>query len=431
VPQQPNVLFLFSDQHRPHAMGCAGDPNVRTPNLDRLAAEGMRFTRAYANTPLCSPFRATLFTGQYATTHGVISLHRPLLPGPPQLPEILRDAGWHTAYMGKWHLAGGAGPQRFVSPYFRPGWNEWVGWENSNRPFATEYTEGDRPNRAGTLPGYQTDALADRAVEWLARQPADRPWFLTWSVEPPHDPNQAPPEYMERVRERPLTLRPNVNTEDPAWAQGEARLRGYYAQVENLDHNIGRLLATLEAAGQLDRTIILYFADHGDLLGSHGRHGKSRPEEESSGMPLIVSYPGTVPAGGATDALASCVDLMPTLLGLLGLPVPARVDGVDLSGVLRGSRAQGRDEVILQYESTFFPAEPEQRFRSLITAEWSYTVYFAGPEMLFHLPSDPYQMNDRAADPASAAVLRDLRARLAQALEDIHDPAAAEVRARA
>ena len=152
--RRPNVLWIFSDQHRASATGCYGDPNIETPHLDRLAREGIRFTNAYSNTPLCSPFRACLYTGQYITTHGVTSLFRPLLPAQqPELPEVLREGGYHTSHMGKWHLGGGDCPTHYVSPYFRPGWDEWLGWENSNVPMATTYSTGHHPHPVRTLPG--------------------------------------------------------------------------------------------------------------------------------------------------------------------------------------------------------------------------------------------------------------------------------------
>jgi arylsulfatase A-like enzyme len=419
---QPNVLWIFSDQHRPHAMGCYGDPNVPTPNLDRLAAEGMRFTRAYSNAPLCSPFRACLYTGQTISTHGVISLHRPLLPRQPVLPEVLRERGYHTAHMGKWHLSGGAAPCHFVSGYFRPGWDEWIGWENSNEPFATEYHTGESPRPLRTLDGYQTDALTGLAIEWLRDgRPTDRPWVLVLSVEPPHPPNEAPEAYMRRFADTPLELPPNFDADHPKAGEHERRLRGYYAQIANLDDNVGRLLAALEQTGQLDETIIFYFADHGDLMGSHGRMGKSRPEEESSRIPLLVCWPGRVPAGAVSDALIGGIDLMPTLLGLLGIEVPPGVEGRDLAGAITRDEA-GPDSLLIQYETTFFPFTPRTVFRCLQTPRWTYGHFLVdGPTHLYDLEADPWQMQNLIDSPDHAAVRAELAEMLRQRLAALGD----------
>jgi arylsulfatase A-like enzyme len=250
---RPNILWIFSDQHRGQALGCAGDVNVRTPNLDRLAADGIRFSNAYSNTPICAPFRASLYTGKRITSHGVNSLFVPLLPGHRVLPQELHDAGYLTAHYGKWHLSGGDCPSHFVSPYFRPGWDDWLGWENSNRPWMTEYSSGNLPVPIRRLHGYQTDAMVDLSIEWLHRHAADAPWFHVLSIEPPHPPNTAPERTMARVRDRDIRLRPNVPADSPDVDTYIMAIRAYYAQIENLDENVGRLLDALEQTGQAAR----------------------------------------------------------------------------------------------------------------------------------------------------------------------------------
>lgn len=420
--EKPNVLWIFSDQHRADAMSCAGDPNIATPRLDRLAREGTRFTEAYSNTPICSPFRACLFTGRYATSHGVISLHRPPKPGLAMLAEELQAAGYDTSYMGKWHLSGGAAPSHFVSPHFRPGWDEWLGWENSNEPWATKYATGGFPLPVRTLKGYQTDALTDLTVNWLKRRAPDRPWFHVVSIEPPHEPHDAPGIDMEPFRDKPLQLPPNVPAELARDEGYLAKRRAYYAQIANLDRNVGRMLDALEASGQAERTIVFYFSDHGDMMGSHGRMGKSRPEVESSRIPLIVRYPEHVPAGREADGLISGVDLLPTLLGLLGLPVPDYAEGGDLSEFVRGEREDGADEVLLQFEHNFFETRPEQTFRTLIRDGWHYTCFLTeGPGGLHQLRADPHQLDNRIADPACADVREKLHRALFGKLDGIGD----------
>jgi arylsulfatase A-like enzyme len=420
--KKPNILWIFSDQHQAQAMSCAGDVNISTPHLDRLASEGIRFAEAYSNTPLCSPFRASLFTGKYITSHGVVSLHVPPNQGQTMLPEVLKAFGYHTSYMGKWHLSGGAAPNPFTSPYFRPGWDEWLGWENSNRPWATEYTTGNFPQPIRMLDGYQTDALTDLTVQWIHQQSQERPWFHVMSVEPPHSPHEAPEAYMELFSSKELKLRPNVPTDHPNHAKIEQTTRAYYAQIANLDDNVGKLLDALDESGQADNTIVFYFADHGDMMGSHGRSGKSRPEIESSQIPLIIRYPGKAPGGIVTEALISGVDFMPTLLGMVGAPIPEGVEGNDVSSAIFGDASGGASEVLLQFERNFFDEAPEMTFRTIIRDGWHYTCFLTkGPNQLYHVKNDPYQMSNKIHDPAFGQVRESLHQALAAKLDILGD----------
>lgn len=407
----PNILWIFSDQHRAHAMSCSGDENIHTPHLDKLAEEGIRFTRAYANTPLCAPVRATLYTGKYIHNHGAVSLHIPPHPGQRMLAEELSDYGYHTSHMGKWHISGG-GSCSFVSPYFRPGWNDWLGWETHNIMWDTPYTYG-RGMKKGKLEGYQTDALANLTIDWIKQQPEDRPWFHVVSIEPPHPPNVAPEEYMDRFKHQDLKLRPNVRKDDPNLAKYEKDLRGYYAQISNLDDNVGKIMNTLEETGKLENTIVFYFSDHGDLMGSHEMTGKRRPEQESSNIPLIVRYPKRIPAGRVSEKLISIVDIFPTVLGIIGAAVPEYTEGTDLSGLLIGESESGADSVLLQFEHPFFDETPEQAYRAIIKDVWVYTHYLTeGPTHLFNLSEDPYQLNNRIEDSTCTDQLLDMKENL-------------------
>lgn len=423
MSKQPNILFLFSDQHRAQAMSCAGDENVRTPNLDRLAAEGVRFTNAYSTSPMCAPARACLYTGQYITTHGVNCLFKPLLPRQPVLAEVLRDAGYHTSHMGKWHLSGGDCPSHFVSPYFRPGWDEWMGWENSNRFFATEYSVGSMPMPIRTMDGYQTDVIADMTIDWIRNRDANRPWFHVMSFEPPHPPYEAPERSMQMMEGREISWRPNV----PGDLRGgdlERSLRGYYAQIMNMDDNIGRVLDALDQTGRREDTIVVSFSDHGSMMGSHGRMHKEVPEEESSNIPLIVRYPGLVASGRVTDALIGIVDLMPSLLGLVGVPIPESVEGADLSRAIKGDTDAGRESLLIQFDRAFFdyPENHDLHTRTIRTGAWKYTVHYRrGESRMFDLENDPYEMTNLIDSRDHAAVRADLHARLSRELESIGD----------
>lgn len=423
VNLKPNVLWIFSDQHRSNALSYAGDKNINTPNFDALAQEGIRFTRAYSNCPLCAPFRATLYTGKYIHSHGVVSLDIPLIRQHKVLPEILQENGYYTSHMGKWHLCGGAAPDPYVSEYFRPGWDEWLGWENSNAPFDTYYSTSQKRNRRYKLEGYQTDGLTDLTIEWLKRCPKEKPWFHVISLEPPHPPNEAPEKYMEMFRCKELELQPNVPQDHPNLDSYIEDLRGYYAQIQNLDDNIGKIISTLRETNQLDNTIIFYFSDHGDLMGSHGMNGKSRPEEESINIPLIIKGPSSIlPSGIVSDALISSVDFAPTLLGMLGFEVPAFMEGTDLSRTLFDINSKGAESVIIQHNQVFYKITPEKRFRTIITEEWKYSYFPAtGQKMLYRLKDDPYEMDNLAENTSHAFTVKMLHEMLMTRLNEIND----------
>jgi arylsulfatase A-like enzyme len=424
MSKRPNILFIFSDQHRAQAMSCAGDQNVFTPNIDRLASEGVRFTNAYSSSPMCAPARACLYTGQYITTHGVNCLFKPLLPRQPVLAEVLREAGYHTSHMGKWHLSGGDCPSHFVSPYFRPGWDDWMGWENSNRFFATEYGVGPMPMPIVTMDGYQTDVITDMTIDWIRNREAESPWFHVMSFEPPHPPYQAPDRYMEMMEEREIVFRPNV-PHDRRGVDLKRSLRGYYAQIRNMDDNIGRILDMLDETGRRDDTIVVYFSDHGSMLGSHGRMHKEVPEEESSNIPLIFRCPGTVASDRVSDALIGIVDIMPSLLGLVSVPVPETVEGSDLSALIAGDTDEGPESLLIQFDRAFFDYNENHDLttRTIRTGPWKYTLHYeAERSRMFDLESDPYELTNLIASPEHASVRADLHARLARELESIGDP---------
>jgi arylsulfatase A-like enzyme len=409
-------------------MSCAGDPNINTPNLDRLASEGVRFENAYSNTPLCSPFRASLYTGQYVHTHGVTSLHRPLVPSAPQLAEVLRQNGYYTSHMGKWHLSGGDVVQPYVSPYFRPGWDRWLGWEGSNRFFHTLYAEGDMPWKEDVdelaLPGYQTDALTAMTIDFIRTYDREEPWFHVMSFEPPHSPNVAPEPYMDLFRQKDLRLRPNFDLEHERADFYQNALRGYYAQIKNLDDNIGNILACLEAAGVREKTEVWYFSDHGDYMGSHGRWQKGGAHEESSNVPLIVSQPSVIPMGQTTSGLISGVDFMPTLLGHLGIDIPSTCQGSDLSRLIREPERNGSDDVLIQFETPYFAANPSSIYRALRNGNWLYVFYLhhpGGEYELFNLETDPFQLTNLITSPDHGETRTMLNKRLRNKLDSVGD----------
>ena len=340
MSERPNVIWIFGDQHRGQSLGYMGDPNVSTPHLNRLADEGIAFTRAVAGYPLCSPFRGALISGQYP--HRVTPGHQTQLdPSLPTVATAFNDAGYHTAWYGKWHVDGaqereGRTAMHVIPPERRGQFKKWIGYENNSPQFDCWVHGGEGDDAFHyRLPGYETDALTDLFVEHLReRAEAEEPFFAGLSVIPPHDPYHAPPEFMERHIPARVQLRPNVPDIPRIVERARNDLAGYHAMIENLDWNVGRIRAALEELGLYENTHVLFFSDHGDMHGSHGQFRKTSPWEESLRIPFII---GGGPHryhhdSGFHEVPINHVDIAPTSLGLCGLEAPAWMQGTDYSG---------------------------------------------------------------------------------------------------
>jgi len=403
-PRADNVLWVFGDQHRAQALGCAGDPNLNTPNLDAFAAEGLRITGAVSGSPLCCPFRGSLLSGQYA--HKSVPGHECRLPEDQRtVAHGFNDAGYDTAYFGKWHVDGhhesdGRAAFHVIPSERRGGFQHWVGYENNNAPFDCWVHGSDgRFTRPTRLPGFETDALTDLLIEYL-RQPErkERPFFGVLSVQPPHNPYTAPEEWMGRHSAASVQLRPNVPVSSKVREQACRDLAGYYAMIENLDWNFGRLIKTLDDAGLEENTHIFFFSDHGDMHGSHGQWKKTTFYEESIRVPCLYRYGrnGYSSMTGEVDWLFNHVDYGVTSLGLCGLGKQADMQGFDYSPLLRGelSQDQAPDSALLQIvESTGHYDSVDSPWRGVVTRNgWKYAVTEKSqPWMLFNLKDDPYE----------------------------------------
>ncbi len=330
---KPNLLFIYCDQMRGQAMGCAGNTQVRTPYLDRLASQGVMFTNAIANCPVCTPNRGVLLTGKYPLSHKAVANDVPLPPDDASWGNVLRDAGYRTGYIGKWHLDG-VPRDRFTPPgRRRHGFDYWAVWNCSHAYFNAKYFRDD-PEPIH-IDGYEPDHQTDLAIDFL-RGRSDQPFFLIISWGTPHAPYQEVPEEYRRLYDPDkLELRPNCADPD------RRALADYYAAITALDHNVGRLMDALDEMDVERNTIVVFTSDHGDMLWSQGQIKKERPWEESILVPFIVRWPDAVPEGKSHDALLSTVDVMPSLLSLMGVSVPQGVEGTDLSAAMRGEPCYG------------------------------------------------------------------------------------------
>ncbi|HYO81617.1 MAG TPA: sulfatase [Bryobacteraceae bacterium] len=430
---RPNVIWLIGDQHRGQALSCMSDPNVHTPNVDAMAHMGVNFTHAVSGFPLCCPFRGSMLTGRYPH-HCVPGHEYPLPDGQPTLTQPLKVAGYRTAYFGKWHLAGfkertSRAALHITDPAKRGGFDTWVGYENNNSQYDSWVHGGAGPDAFHyRLPGYETDALTDLFLRYIRESPADQPFFAVLSVQPPHNPYVAPAEYMRRHNPAKLELRPNVPRVRGIDDQARRDLAGYYAEIENWDYNVGRVLDTLREKDLLFRTHVLFFSDHGDLHGSHGQFKKTAPFEEAIRIPFVIS--GEVPhyhgrGNGRWPIPVNHVDIAPTTLGLAGVNKPDWMEGTDYSHYRIGRQAK-TTEPDSAYLQNVIPTghndSTDKPYRGLVTRDgWKYVCFEGTSWLLFHLNEDRYEQANLAHNPKYRAERARLLKRLRQWVADTGD----------
>jgi len=417
--KKPNVVFVFADQWRAQACGYAGDPNLRgrTPNLDRLASESANFTHAVSCCPVCTPYRASLLTGQYPLTHGLFLNDVCLSNRATSMAQAFVQAGYDTAYIGKWHVDG-HGRSAYIPPERRQGFDYWKVLEcthDYNR--SPYYADGDSTSRLWD--GYDVEAQTRDAQAYLsAHARTAKPFLLVLSWGPPHNPYGTAPERYRRLFDAAqLTLRPNV--------EGDPRkdLAGYYAHIAAMDDCLGALLKTLDETGLRDDTIVVFTSDHGDMLGSHGQIRKQKPWDESIRVPLLVRAPAAQKPGRVLDAPINTPDLMPTLLGLCGVPIPSTVEGEDCSGWIRDAPPSDRVALIACY--TPFGEWTRERggreYRGVRTSRHTYVRDLSGPWLLFDNARDPYQQTNLVGRAECAALQAQLERELTRLLEKTGD----------
>ncbi len=419
---RPNVLFILADQWRAQAFSYAGDPNVRTPHLDHLKQQSLSCVNALAGVPVCCPTRASLMTGQRPLTHGVFMNDVPLNPQAETLAKVLSRAGYDTGYIGKWHL-NGDGRSVFIPRERRQGFEYWKALECTHN-YNHSFYYADGPEKL-VWPGYDAIAQTEDARQYLrdhARR--DKPFFLFLAWGPPHDPYQtAPPEYRAKYRSDEMKLRPNV----PSAISDRARqaLAGYYAHCSALDDCVGKLLQTLDDTGLADNTLVVFTADHGDLLGSQGGFNKQQPFDESIRVPLLFHWPkGFGRRGREFKALVSSEDLMPTLLGLCHAPIPKTVEGLDYSEYLRGGKDPSDDAALIACPAPFGQWEHRlggREYRGIRTARYTYVRDLNGPWLLFDNQADPFQQDNLVNQPRHAKLQGELEATLARKLKETRD----------
>lgn len=452
--QRPNILIIYPDQMRADAMGCAGNPVIKTPNIDRLANEGAHFLNAYTSFPICSPFRASLLTGKYAQGHGMVQNHFPLRGDQGFLAELLRDAGYRTGYIGKWHLEGGPKPG-FVPPGRRFGFEHFIGFNRGHEYRQSIYF--DDAGQTFTSRRYEPDYQTDQMIEFIdaAVGAGDgRPFFGYISYGPPHFPMNMPDHLRNLYRPEEAPLPPGVPNPDlqrevqrrrleefcggdrhtilkshaaygkkpPGEPETEAEIRQfiaeYYGMLHNIDHNVGRILNRLDALEIAEDTIILFLSDHGDMLGQHGSFCGIKAEAYRAAMqvPLIFRYPARIGAGIKTHSLVDVgVDTMATLLEICSLPLPVEANSISYLPILEDANAETRDAIPYQvFRQTGGDPGEYTPFaeRGIRTEDWLYVRHKDQRFMLYDLQNDYHEQTNLVASGSHASLMDDLDARI-------------------
>jgi len=446
---RPNLILVLADQLRYQSCGYAGDARARTPNLDAFAKEGVNFRNAISGHPVCAPYRASLFTGKYTTSTGMVINELRMNPNHDCLAHVLTRNGYDTAYIGKWHLwANELGNHYDAKNSFTPPGPDRLGFDgfwaayNFHHEYFKAYYHTDSPAKI-PINGYEPDVQTDLAIEQIKRlSRAGKPFALVLSIGTPHDPwghDNVPTNYYAMFADeggkprftKPPNYKPENDPYSDAWGRFKgpreresipAMLRGYYAMIANLDWNLGRLLKAIDAAGIRDDTLVLFTADHGEMMGAQGRRAKNIFYEEAVRVPFLMRWAGKVPPGLTSDACLNTPDIMPTLLGMMGLPIPKKVEGTDLSHCAFGKPGPEPEAAFLQNTGACAIWEDGCEWRALRDKRFTYAIYRKDrKELLFDNQSDPYQFHNLADSPGHKATLERFRALLAKRMKELDD----------
>ncbi len=414
--RQPNIVFILVDELRWNALGCMGHPFVKTPNIDRIAREGMLMKNAYVTTPVCSPSRATFLTGQYAHTNKIIknTRYNEMTHQLITYPRLLQQAGYKTAFIGKWHMGDDTSP--------RPGFDRWI---------CTPANKVDKLNptlnvdgQMTTFKSHVTDVLTEEAVKFIKAN-KDKPFNISLfhtAVHGPYIPSERNKSlFKDQPIERTLSARSPVvgkpalvgkNGQPP---EGDEAIRNQLRMLVDIDDGVGLLLKTLEEEKILDNTVVIFASDNGYLWGEHGQGQKRLAYEESIRIPFLVRYPPMVRAGSTSDAPILNIDFAPTVLELAGLPVQHQMQGQSLLPVLKGGKLKNRESMLFEYyiEPTGIPT-----WKAVRTDKWKYIHYpdLKDSDELYSLQEDPHEMNNLINEPKMQPVVKEMDAELKKLL---------------
>jgi len=441
--KQPNIVFIMADDHAAQAISAYGSKVNKTPNIDRIGKDGIRFNRCYAVNSICTPSRATIVTGKYGHINGVPAFHH-FDGSQPTVAKYLQAAGYHTGMIGKWHLKSDP-----------TGFDKWTILPGQGAYHNPAFLEPGGVQR--TVAGYVTDIITDMSVEFIAKRPKDKPFFLMCHHKAPHrnwqpdkkhadmytdvpipEPATLRDDYATRTdaaREAYMTIAKDLTANDlkiapPEGLSGDALLKWKYQRymqdylrcIASVDDNVGRLLDYLDKEGLRENTIVIYTSDQGFFLGEHGWFDKRFMYEESIRMPFLVRWPGVAGAGTVQDALAINPDFAPTFMAAAGLPVPADMQGRSLIPLIKGERpADWRTSFYYRYYDD--PSEHNTRAHYGVRTDSHKLIYYWRKDQweMYDLVNDPSELKNLYSDPAQKEVVARLKTELYRLKKDLKD----------
>ncbi|HNO76862.1 MAG TPA: sulfatase-like hydrolase/transferase [Phycisphaerae bacterium] len=434
---RPNIIYIMSDDHASHAMSCYGSKVNETPNLDRIAKEGVKFTNAFCTNSICSPCRAVVFTGKYSHLNGVLD-NRDVFDGSqPTVPSILKAAGYQTAMIGKWHL--------HSDPI---GFDYWKILPGQGKYHDPDFIE---MGKQSTVKGYATDIIGDDTINWIRNRDPKKPFCIfshhkaphrNWQPDEKHKkmfegkefplPETFDDDYKTRslaATEQEMSIEHDLTKTDlkeapPEGLTGEALkkwkynryMQDYLACIASVDDNVGKLLDFLDESGLADNTIVIYTSDQGFYLGDHGWFDKRFMYEESYRMPLIVRYPKEIKPASTVDDMVLNLDFAPTMLDFAGVKIPAEIQGRSFRPLVKGE-AVGDWRKSTYYHYYEYPAwHMVKRHYGVRTDRYKLIHFYFDIDAweLYDLKNDPHELNNIYDDPANAELVKELKAELAR-----------------
>ena len=435
--RKPNIIFIMTDDHASHAMSCYGSKINKTPNLDRIAKEGMRFENCFCTNSICAPSRAVILTGKYSHINRKIDNSGQAFDGGQQtFPKLLQQAGYETAMIGKWHLR--SEPTGFDY------WNVLPGQGAYHNPAMIEMGERKK------YTGYVTDIITDHCIDWLKKRNGDKPFCLMYHHKAPHRnwqpdkkhadmyksidfplPETFDDDYSTRsdaARQQEMTIEhhfmvpSDTKVKPPEGLKGrelkkwkyQRYMEDYLACVASVDDNVGRLLDYLEEAGLAENTAVFYTSDQGFYLGDHGWYDKRFMYEESLRMPLLARWPGAIKAGSVRNEMVLNLDFGPTFLDMAGIGIPADMQGKSFAAILKGKRPRGWRKSMYYHYYEYPGWHAVKRHYGIRTERYKLIHFYYDIDAweLYDLKEDPNELNNIYENPAYAKVVKQLKAEL-------------------